>query len=310
MKSKASYNHVLSGVATGFASTQTGLVAGILFPTFAAGVQAAEFPVFSAENMLNVPKLKQRAPGAPYPLIKLEAGSDKFATKDYGGVIPLDNRQKQIYANNFNADSAATSTLTNALLINKELRAKEVLDASGVPTSTPDTKWDAAGGDAKGDVKLARRAIRQNCGRNPNKIIIASDVFDYLEDSPEIQERFNYTTSESLTPAMLARYFGVMEVEVAEGVTGISQDGQPLSSEDIWAGELILLYSSSTMSLDDPTFGRTFTWTGNSPANGEFAAKTWTEENPGSTHHLLMHDVEEVVVAESCAYRFRNVLTN
>lgn len=309
MKNTGTYNHVLSGVATGFAGTQMGLVANILFPAFPAGVQAAEYPVFSAKNMLNVPKLKQRAPGAPYPNIQMEVGSGKFATRDYGGVIPLDNRQKKIYRTNFDADRAATMTLTNALLINKEWRAKEVLDASGVPTSTPATKWDAVGGSAKEDVKLARRAIRQNCGRKPNKIIIAQDVFDYLEDSDALRDQFKYTTSESLTTAMLARYFGVNEVTVAEGVTGTAQDGQPLSSEDIWAGELILLYSSSVMSLDTPTFGRTFVWNENNSGAGEFSARSWQENNPGSMHHLLMHDVEEAVVAEACAYRFTNVLT-
>ncbi|YCM47023.1 hypothetical protein V2O64_24585 (plasmid) [Verrucomicrobiaceae bacterium 227] len=259
MKNTGTYNHVLSGVATAYAGTQTGLVANILFPAFRSGVQAGEYPIFSAENMLNVTRLKQRAPGAPYPNIQLEVGKGKFATNDYGGVIPLDNRQKKIYRSNFDADQAATMTLTNTLLINKEWRAKEVLDASGVPTSTPATKWDAVGGNAKEDVKLARRAIRQNCGRKPNEIIIASDVFDFLEDSDALREQFKYT--------------------------------------------------SNVMSLDTPTLGRTFVWNENNSSSGEFSAKSWTENNPGSMHHLLMHDVEEAIVAPACAYRFQNVLT-
>jgi len=56
-------------------------------------------------------------------------------------------------------------------------------------------------------INAGSQVIRRSIGRRPNTLIISAEVFDALKEHPEVQDQFKYTSAESITTAMLARYF-------------------------------------------------------------------------------------------------------
>ena len=309
MKSNAHFNQVLSTTAGEYANTRKGFVAGTLFPAFPTGVQAGQFPKFKKENLLNIPRLKARAPGAPYPRINLEISDGKFATNDYGAEIPLDDRQKKIYKTQLDADRAKVITGTRALLVNKEVRARDLVQAAAIPNSVPGTKWDQAGADYYGDIDAAKEVVFENCGMDVNTMILPRTVFNNIKHHDSILERIKYSQRGVTTEDILAELFGVERLVIAGAVENTANEGQPLNISKIWGNNVTLAYVDASMDMESPTFARTFAWTGNSPGNGEFAVKTYREDKANSYVHQMMHDVEENIVSEACAYNLNDVLT-
>lgn len=205
MKTNAIFNHVLTLAATNYAVNEAEYAAAALAPTLRVGVQAATFPVWSRENMLNVPVLKARASGAAYPRVSMEIGSDTFATRDYGIELPLDDRQKAIYASALDADKGKINRGTRILMLNKERRIHALATSAAVPNSSPATKWDAAGADPIGDIDAIKEVIHDNCGLDANVAIIPREVFNILKEHDKILEKIKYTRGFRLFTGSLRR---------------------------------------------------------------------------------------------------------
>src|ERR1041384_6810468 len=107
MKSNVTVNPVLSLLATNYVFNATEFVAKRLFPTLQVAAQAAAYYVFKAENMLNVPTLIARAPGATYSRSTPHLDQDTYNTRDYGHEIPIDDRERKKYRSAIDAEKAA-----------------------------------------------------------------------------------------------------------------------------------------------------------------------------------------------------------
>jgi len=309
MKSNAVFNHVLTRTASQYAVNEAEYAAAALFPIFPTAVNAARFPVWLKDNLLTVPVLKARAPGAPYERVGMVLDEDTYATYDYGIELPLDDRQKAIYASAFDADRGKVQRGSRILMLNKERRAYELATGGGVPTSSPGTKWDADGSDPIGDIKAVKEVIHDNCGMDPNLGIIPRDVFNVLIEHPTILEKYKYTRGGNITAEILAAVLGLDRIVVAGAVHNTAAEGQAISISKLWADSVVLAYSNATMDLESPTFGRTFAWSGYTGAKGgEIAVMSYREENPPATIHQLKHDVQEKLAAAACGYHLSNVL--
>ena len=310
MKSNAVLNPILSRTASEYAVNEAEYAGAAIAPVFQVSVQAATFPKWTRENMLNVPKLKARAPGAPYQRINMEIGSDVFATFDYGAEIPLDDRQRAIYANHFDADRGKILRGTRVLMLNKERRVHALVTGADVPTSAPAAKWDAGGGDPIGDIDAIKEVIHDNCGMDPNVAVIPRDVFNVLKEHPAILEKIKYTQRGVVTADIIASVFGLDRIVVAGATQNSANEGQAISIQKLWGDSVIVAYVNPAIDLESPTFARTFAWGGYSGASsGELAVKTYREENASSTIHQLMHDVCEKLAAPACGYHLSDVLS-
>ncbi|MBB5351350.1 hypothetical protein HNR46_001586 [Haloferula luteola] len=309
MKSTAIFNHVLTRTASEYAVNEAEYAAGALFPVFPAAVQAARFPVWLRDNLLTVPAVKPRAAGAPYERADLTLDEDTFATRDYGIELPLDDRQKAIYASALDADRGKVQRGTRILLLNKEQRCHDLATGGGVPSSSPGTKWDAAGGDPIGDIKAAREVIHDNCGLDPNVAIIPRDVFNILIELDQIRDKYKYTQGGNITAQILAAILQVDRVVVAGTVKNAAAEGQAISVAKVWGDSVVLAHVSATLDLESPSFGRTFAWSGYTGAKGgEIAVMSYRENNPPALIHQLKHDVDEKIAAAACGYHLSNVL--
>lgn len=116
-------------------------------------------------------------------------------------------------------------------------------------------KWSEPDSDPAGDVKAGREAVRRSIGRYPNVLTLGPSVFNALSDHPVIKERFKYTSSESVTAAMLARYFDLDEVLVGKAVALADSAADTALADDVWGADAILTYRPAGSNYLVPAFG-------------------------------------------------------
>ncbi|MCJ8142961.1 major capsid protein [Ancylobacter sp. A5.8] len=122
-------------------------------------------------------------------------------------------------------------------------------------------KWSDPDSDPAKDVREAREAVRRSIGRYPNVLAIGPDVFNALSEHPKITARFVHTSSDSVTEAMLAKYFNLDEVIVGKAVALPDTAADTDLADDVWGNDALLFYRAGSNFLV-PAFGYTYRLSG------------------------------------------------
>jgi hypothetical protein len=87
-------------------------------------------------------------------------------------------------------------------------------------------------------IRAGKEAVRAAIGVYPNVMEIPAAVLPGLQENPEIRDKLKYTSSESITPEMLAQIYGFQKVVVgmaiADDITG--------TPTDVWGKDIIMSY--------------------------------------------------------------------
>lgn len=308
MKSNVTINPVLSITATNYEVGADQYIAKKLFPTLPVSAQAAGFYVFKAENMLNIPALLARAPGAPYSRGSTSLDNDAYNTRDYGREELVDDRERKKYAVAFAAEKAAVIRGMRIVLVNQEVRAQQLATSGAVPTSAPAIAWDQANSDPVGDVNAVREVIRLNSGVIMNTMTITEPIFNVLSEHPKITEKIKYTQRAVITEEMIAAVFRVKDLFVARTVANSANEGQALTPADIWGKDCILAYVDAAADLKSPTFGRIFTWTEEVGAEGVIV-ESYRDDERRSDVVRVRNDADEKLIAPACGYRLSGAIS-
>jgi len=306
---RATFNPVLTQYSSDYSTQEDYYIADKLFPAFPVGSQSAEYPVFSKENIVNVAKIKPRAPGTSYKRIGLQSGKDTYATEDYGLSMPIDDRDAKIYPNLLASQRAKTTKITRDLRVNKEIRARDLIKGSTlIPTTDAEVAWNDPDADIVQQVKNVNTAMFENCGRTANVITMTLEVWNFVSQHPRLVERIQHTNGGSITTEMIARLFEIDQLCVAKSNINESNEGQTESVNSIWGNDVIFGRVDANFDIDTPSLGRTFVWNANSPQNGEIQIKTHRDDDVESWIVTGMHDIQERVQTPACGYVLTNTL--
>ena len=300
-------NPLLTGIASRFMATQP--TAGLrIAPVLNSQIHAAQYYIYDAANHYNVPTDIQRAPSTAFKRLTSKLSNDTFVCKDYGIEEPLDKMQLQMFANIFAADRSGMDRAVNVVLINHELRVRDM--ARGVTqTSSPAVKWNAAANTTiVADIEAAKAVIRAQIGVVPNLLTLPYDVFVALRQAPEL--RGYYTNTDGLiTIEQMKVIFGVQDIVVSGTIINGANEGQTAALADIWTDEAFLSYSVQSADVKALNFARTFNWTaadGSGPAG--ISTFTYDENEIDSRIVRARQFTDEKVVAPGAGYYFSNVL--
>ena len=148
--------------------------------------------------------------------------------------------------------------------------------------STPTNLWsNFTTSDPLADVETGRLSIQSLTGLKPNTFVVGPRVHAKLKHHPLVKEQFKYTSSESVTPEMLARVFEVDRYIVAESVYASNIEGAS-AAYDFIAGKHALLCYSAPDGSDGATAGRVFKWSGWGNDHG-VAVQSYFENQTRST---------------------------
>ena len=238
-----------------------------------------------------------------------------YNCEDHGWEEPLDDSEVALYTRFFDAEVVSVELATDVLLRNHEKRVQAVLqNTSNAAGDTAVTnEWDdAANATPKADVTAGIQAMRAASGLTPNVGVCSSKVFENVMVTNEIKTYLQYTSPHLVLGMeaqrqVLARYFGLDEIFVGDGVEDTAAKGQDTVIGDIWDDEYFNLVrvSRGGARLREPAFGRTFLWTGDSPSI--VTAEQYREDATRSWIYRVRHNVDEAIVYTGANYVLTNI---
>jgi len=278
-------------------------IAPQVLPTFRTNRKAATFTGTTRESILQ-DKDAQRAARSGYNRINTEGVDISYDCPEYGLEHVVDDSERSLYENDFDADAVAAEVLAHAVLLQMEKRAHSAIfntttwTGASLYTDNSSAPWDSASTDAIGQVLAAAELVRQNCGMKPNALILSEIQAKNLTLNTAIINRFPgaaLITLEMLRQA-IASIFGVQRLIVAGGVRNSAIEGQTYSGADIWSDDYAMLavIADQGAPLPTPCVGRTMLWVPDSPL--EIVMEQYREEQSRGDVFRARHSVDELVI--------------
>lgn len=257
-------------------SAANGYIGLELFPLFETAKKTADYPTITAKSMLSTPETKRAARSA-YGRSDYVLDEGSYNCVNHGWEEPVDDEERALYAEYFDAEEIATQRATGIILRSQEIRiAAKALDTNSIHGTAAGVKWDTiATADPRTDVNNAVELIRKRTGLLANAIAMSRSRFLKILNTTKFLEAMKYTVAIQAQPfevqkQAVALYLGIDKVLVAGGVYDKNQKGKALDADDIWPSDKVVVARVATngsKDLKEPTLGRTFLWTGRTPNN-------------------------------------------
>lgn len=306
-----------------------GLIGPQVMPALTVGKQASEYPVIPKEALLAEGDTRRAMRGF-YNRSDWEFEMGFYATRENGWEEVLDDRERNLYQDQLNAELIATKRATGIILRNQERRiASKVFNATTFTAHPVTNEWDdQANATPLDDIKTGKKAIRNACGMLPNTLIIAWSTLEDLKRNAQIVELLKYTFPgqdiNSMSAAQLAHIFDIPKVLVGGAMRNSANKAQDATLADIWSNEYAMLtVTSDGEDLSEPCLGRTFVWNEESGGGeGNTVVEQYRSESNRSDIFRVRHDTDERLIvsyndagsvqsniATSVSYLFSNITT-
>ncbi|PSL21965.1 hypothetical protein [Shimia abyssi] len=213
---------VLTSVAQGYILPQR--IGHVLFPAIPVLASGGKVIEFRRESFVNYKS--RRAPGASVQRIQFGYEGKPFTLLNFAQDAPVPSEFVRVTKTLPGDDlgKRAVNTTMNSLNLTFEIEQAELATdpahfrAINKLFLASQTQCDDPASDRIEDVEAATDQVRTACGTEHNHMAICSKGFKALKHCPKITERFKYTTSEGITPAMQARLFDLVQLGVGLSV--------------------------------------------------------------------------------------------
>jgi hypothetical protein len=273
--------------------------------------QSADYPIIPIESLVKMKDTK-RAPRGSYNRGDWEFETGTYRCEEHGWEEPVDDVMARLYQRYFDAEMLSTEICMDTILRSHEQRVATLLEANAL-TSNVGVEWStAASATPRANIDTAREAMRANYGIMPNALVLSYKVFRNLINTAEIKDALKYTNpielgTEQSQRRLVAQYFGIEEVLVANGQKDTAKKGQNFSLSDIWDDEYVHLIrrASEGTRLREPVYGRTFLWFEDSPQT--VVVEVYREEEIRANIIRARQHVDEAVIFAGAAYKLGNI---
>lgn len=230
----------------------------------------------------------RRAPGADTKRIQYGYASDPLSLlqDSLEAIVPYEHQEEAQKVPGIDLAANAVNMVMDVLDLSLEIETAGMVrdaDAYGANNKLAlagAAKWSDPESDPSADMDEAKEAIRRRIGRYPNKLTLGAPVFKALKRHPKIKEQFKYTSSDSITAAMLASYFDIEKVVVGSAVFLPEHVDEDTDATDVWGNDAILAFvpTAQTGNFQVPSFAYTYELNGYPLVEQPYAernAKSW-----------------------------------
>lgn len=213
----------------------------------------------------------RRAPGADKKRIQFGYASDpiNLVQNALEGVVPLEHQEEAASVPGIDLGRGAVDMVLGIEDLNLEFDAAQLArspanyDNNHKLALVGAARWTDPNSDPAADIAEAREAVRRSIGRYPNTLALGAPAFAALKIHPKVKEQFKYTSSESITEAMLAAYFSLRKVVVGKAIYLPENAADDALANDVWGDDAILAWvPSGEGNFQVPSFGYTYTLLG------------------------------------------------
>lgn len=295
---------ILSSHARGY--RHAGRVGHLLFPYVAIPLRGVKRLEFGKESFRLYSTA--RAPGAATKRIRFGYEGKPVVLEQHSleGQVPFEHQDDAAIVPGVDmAASAVNIAMASISLYLEYLQAKAATTPSHYAGTHRDQlsgsdQWSHKDSDPKAHVKAAKETVRSTIGLYPNTLILSAGAFDALDDHPKILDKFKYTSSDSVTVEMLANYFKVGRVAVAESVFAGDDD----QFRDVWGNSAVLAYvPPAGLSWEVPSYGYTYRLDG-SP----YVEQPYAERNAKSWIYPVTDEYSPELVGPEAGFLFTDVV--
>jgi len=257
---------VLTQISVAF-EAETSYIARWLFPTVRVPQQAGRYEIFGREAFTKNYGGDVRAPGSRANEIEgvRKFAEDNFFAREHSleELIPDEEVENNP---DYSPENDSVEGLTNNLLLGKEFKARDLLyDTSNYHTGHVETlgageHFDEF--DTSTPIDVFRdlfRTFHATMGTIPNTAVIPWTAMSYLEDHPQIVERYALQGG-VITPEQIASVLGVRRVLVPGGMYNGENPGQAAVLSEIWGNNIFLGLVPDRPARRVPAVGYEFLW--------------------------------------------------
>lgn len=308
-----SLNPMLTNIAIGLIpkieapSQQGGLgfVARAIFPTVPVAAPSAQYPIWNRGDFLRRGG-KKTSNYEANPIEGFNTGKGNYSVGNWGISTMYTARDLA------NARIAGTSetqlrNLKNTFIVTKGLLELEykvatlvqtngnwttvVTGVASGPSSSQFIQWDQAASTPIDDVLAWKEKMRLLCGYAPNKMVIPQLVWIALRKNLQLIGRITYggtmdrPTSVSLQ--QIKDLFEMQDIVIAEGVANTAVEGAANAFGYIWGKKVWMGFVAPAPSVDTPSAGYNFAWTGDATAGLPAGVSGLGTEGPASFGSVL-----------------------
>jgi hypothetical protein len=261
-----------------FEQEASAFAADVAMPFFDTGKSSGWYPVPDARNFLRAEDATWgRETGATR--VVSQYGKDTYLCQPYG----LEELVSDWDASDWPGGPANMAQQTQTQLLQRGLIAREVrieakIDAAtfGTTAVTGTAQWGSSAAQPRLDVLKASNAIRKRIGRGANRIILPLGVVEVICGSQAsgtagaaVLDTLKYTSRDSITEVMLARYFNLGAGSIVKFANAVQQDptkhskravsaGLPEAGTAIWDQKEGYVFFQGTPGAKEPNFGTSF----------------------------------------------------
>ncbi len=276
-------------------------IAREILPILNVGKEAATISVTKRKN-LTIPETKH-ANGAVFNRVELYMDDMAYACEDHGLEGQVTDRDKEKYADDFDAEVEKTQGVKIKMMLAREKRIKDMIfntttwTGGDLYTDNSANPWDTVTTDIIGQLVAAKEKVRLNTGVPANALIIGEAAMQNLLKNDDIIARFVAVTvvTEAILRSAMSAIFGLQDLIVGQAAYNSADEGQDASMSDMWGDDyaMVAALGEEGLPMTEPQLGRTILWQNYIP-DIEYV-ETYREEQTKSDIVRIEHSVDEKV---------------
>lgn len=293
---------ILSTVAQGYKNAE--LIGSALFPYVPVSQRGGKIITFGKEDFMLY--ATGRSPGAATKRVQFGYSGSSYALESHSleGLVPQELMQEAEAVPGINLATTAIAKVQAIIALRLEKAQADLATnaanyaASNKTSLSGTSRWsDLTSGvsDPVNDIEVAKDAVRQQIGREPDTVTLGASVLAKLRQHPRIIDRIKYTGRDVPTLELLASLFGVQRVLVGKAVT--ATDAGVFS--DVWGKSVVVAYTAMGTLADQgqPTYGYTYRLGGY-----PMVEQPYLDRNTKSWVYPVTDEVAPVIAGASAGY--------
>lgn len=264
----------LTNLSVAWAQDQANFIADKVFPAVPVAKQSDKYAIYD-KGYFYRDEMQTRPLGGKAVRTGYGITSGSYNCVEDALAHAIDDRVRANADQPLDPDRAAMRLLTTQAMIHRDKAwATDFFgtsiwgptDQTGVgsaPSTNQFLQFDQSGSDPTAVIDKAADTMWSTTGYKPNVLVLGVDTLRAIKNNAAVLDRIKYTQRGIVDLDLLAALFGVDRVLVAGGVQNTAHEGQTNALSFIANSKSMLLaYSADAPSIDAPSAGYTFVWTG------------------------------------------------
>ncbi len=315
-------NVPLTNVSLAYMQDPEDFVAGKVFPVVPVQKQSDKYPIYDFGDF-NRDTMEKRADAAETQGSGYRLSSDTYDCDVWGLHKDIGAQVRANADSVFNMDRDATAYLAQQALISREINwaanffaaSKWTTDVTGVasgPTGAQVLQWNDAASTPIEDIRGYKRTSQLLTARKPNKLVLGPQVWDALQDHPDIIDRIKGDAGPSspakVTKAVIAALLELDEILVMDSIKNTANEGADAVGAFIGGKGALLAYAAARPSLLEPSGGYTFAWAGYLGSSSPQRIKRFYMEKEDADRVEIEATYDQKLTAADCGVFFATVV--